>query len=386
MTVKAGMIVTVVFISSCTGVRSVQLTPPTPIPPGVIWGYGVEKIRDTPDRSRQSAYLKAMDDLLTRGPVVVSKTVQDHTTVLDVKSASRTMESTFRLRASRMLQPSFMDTGVEDGFIWVLVGTTQDDIERGWQQFVEWRAQKIEQAQRLFDDARGLQRMTLLKSSLALLEEAGAADDGGMLYYQVKAALGELENLQKQLRILVDTGQLAAAERTLDQSLRLGLDQAACEPFKIEIEDRRRQAAQLIAAADAFFRDEQYKEAYERYLHAQRLDRDNPQLPAKLAMADRYHRTARAQTIQSVIGVIGPSTTRVLTEYLSYKQEKEKRRRAEVEKAAADAKKKEEKEKKESKETVKAEAERNQEPPAEPPPDNVEERDRAVSREETARP
>ena len=143
MSVRAGLIVTALLVSSCTGVRSVQLTPPTPVPPGLICGYGVERIRDNPDRSRQSAYLKAMDDLLTRGPVVVSKTVQDRTTVLDLKSASRTMESSFRLRASRMLQPSFMDTGVEDGFLWVLVGTTEEDIERGWQQFVQWRAQKL---------------------------------------------------------------------------------------------------------------------------------------------------------------------------------------------------------------------------------------------------
>jgi hypothetical protein len=365
MTVKAGMIVAAVFISSCTGVRSVQLTPPTPVPPGLIWGYGVEKIRDMPDRSRQSAYLKAMDDLLTRGPVVVSKIVQDHTTVLDLKSASRTMESTFRLRASRMIQPGFMDTGVKDGFVWVLVGTTQQDIERGWQQFVEWRAQKIDQAQKLFDDAKGLQRMTLLKSSLALLEEAGAADDGGMLYYQVKATIAELENLQKQVRILVDSGQLVAAERMLDQ--------VDGEQFRIEIEDRRRQAAQLIAAGDALFRDEQYKEAYERYLHAQRLDRDNPQLPTKLAMADRYQRTARAQTIRSAAGVIGVSTTHVLSEYFSYKREQEKRKRAEAEKAAADAKKKEQKE---SKKIEKTEPEKGEEAPAELPPNNPEERDR----------
>src|SRR5712691_4153070 len=165
MTVKASMIAAAVFISSCAGVRSVQLRPPTPIPPGLTWGYGADKIRDTPDRSRQSAYLKAMDDLLTRGPVVVSKTVQDRTTVVNVRPATRTMESTFRLHASRMLQPSFMDTGIEDGFVWVLVGTTDEDIEHSWQQFVEWRAQKLEQAQKLFDDANGFQRTTLLKAS-----------------------------------------------------------------------------------------------------------------------------------------------------------------------------------------------------------------------------
>jgi hypothetical protein len=167
------------------------------------------------------------------------------------------------------------------------------------------------------------------------------------------------------VRILVDSGQLVAAERMLDQ--------VDGEQFRIEIEDRRRQAAQLIAAGDALFRDEQYKEACERYLHAQRLDRDNPQLPTKLAMADRYQRTARAQTIRSAAGVIGVSTTHVLSEYFSYKREQEKRKRAEAEKAAADAKKKEQKE---SKKIEKTEPEKGEEAPAELPPNNPEERDR----------
>jgi tetratricopeptide (TPR) repeat protein len=379
MSVKAGILVTALLLSSCTGVRSVQLTPPTPVPPGLIWGYGVEKIRDNPDRNRQSAYLKAIDDLLTRGPVVVSKTVQDHTTVLDAKSATRTMESTFRLRASRMLQPSFMDTGVEDGFVWVLVGTMEADIERGWQQFVEWRTQKIEQAQKLYQDAKGPERVALLKAALEMLEEAGAGDDPGMLYYQVKTAIetentriAELETLQKQFRSLTESGQLVAAETALDHAQRLGLDQMSCEQFRMEIEDRRKQAAQWIAAGDDLFRDEQYKEALDRYQRAQQLDRDNPQLPTKLAMADRYHRTARSQTVRSAVGVIGVSATRALGEYFAYKREQEERKRAEAEKAAAEAKKKEEKEKKEREKAEKAEAKKTEPPPAAQPHGTVE--------------
>ncbi|PYS31178.1 MAG: hypothetical protein DMG11_02325 [Acidobacteria bacterium] len=351
MSVRAGLIVTALLVSSCTGVRSVQLTPPTPVPPGLICGYGVERIRDNPDRSHQSAFLKAMDDLLTRGPVVVSKTVQDRTTVLDLKSASRTMESSFRLRASRMLQPSFMDTGVEDGFVWVLVGTTEEDIERGWQQFVQWRAQKLKQAQKLFQDAKGPERLALLKAALEVLEEAGAADDPGMLYYQVKAAIetentriAELETLQKQFRSLTESGQLVAAEMALDNAQRLGLEQMACEQFRMEIEDHRKQAAQLIAAGDDLFRDEQYKEALDRYRRAQQLDRDNPQLPTKLAMADRYHRTARSQAVRSTVGLISVSATRAIGDYFAYKREQEERKHAEAEKAAAEAKQKQEKE------------------------------------------
>ena len=368
MRVKAGLIAAAVLVSSCTGVRSVQLAPPTPVPPGLTWGYGVEKIRDNAEYSRQSAYLKAIDDLLTRGPVVVSKTIQDHTTVLDVKSVSRTMESTFRLRAARMLHPSFMDAGVQDGFVWVLVGITDADIERGWQEFAEWRAQKIEQAQKLFDDAAVGQRIGLLKISLSLLDEAGAADDPGLLYYRVKGALdaeiariAELAKLQKQLKVFTDAGQLVSAEKTLEQALRLGLDQLASEQFKMEIEDRRKQGRQWIAAGDDLFHNEQYKEALDRYQRAQRLDRDNPQLPTKLAMADRYHRTARAETVRSSVGVIGVSATRVLGEYFAYKREQEQRKRAEAEKAAAEAKKKDEDEKREKKDIEKSETEKQEE-------------------------
>jgi hypothetical protein len=373
MAVKAGIVIAAVLLSSCTRVRSVQLAPPTPVPPGLIWGYGVEKVRDNPERGRQSAYLKAIDDLLMRGPVLVTKTVQDHTTVLDVKSSSRTMESTFRLRAYRVLQPSFMDTGFEDGFVWVLVGTTDADLERGWQQFLEWRNQKIEQAQKLFQDAKGQERLALLKTSYALLEEAGAADDPNMLYYQVKAALdseltriAELSRREKEFRILIDSGQLDAAETTLDQALRAGLDQAVYQQTKTQIMDHRDQAAQLIAAGDDLFRNEQYKEALHRYQQAQRLDRDNPQLPTKLAMAERYDSTARSEKRRATVGVIGVSATKVVTELIAYKREQERRKRAEAQTALEEAKKKDRKA--EEKTTVKAEEKKNDPPPVNPDP------------------
>jgi tetratricopeptide (TPR) repeat protein len=338
------------FLSSCAGVRPVQLQPPTTPPAGMVWGYGVEKLTGkNADRGRQSAYLRAMDDLLTRGPVVVSKIVHDQTTVVNLKAANRTMESTLRLRASRMLQPSFMQTGVEDGFVWVLVGTTEDDIERGLLQFAEWRSQKIEHAEKLFKEADGSERLSLLKASFALLEEAGAQDDPGMLYYQVKTALemeagriAQLERLQKDFRKLTDAGQLLAADTTLDQALKSGMDQPQYQQCKMEISDRRNQAAQLIASGDQLFHDQEYKAALERYQSAQKLDRDNSQLPAKMAMADRYHREARGQTTRAAVGIIVPAATRAVAEYFAYKREEERRKREEAERAAEEARREEE--------------------------------------------
>lgn len=338
---KAPFLLSSLLLLSCTGVRSVQLRPPAEPPPGLIWGYGAERLRDSPERGRQSAYLKAIDDLLMRGPVLVSKTVQDRTTVIDLKPASRTMEATFRLRASRLLQPSFMEAGVEDGFVWVLVGTTEDDIEKGWLQFVEWRREKIAQAERLYHEASGRDRVPLLRAAFALLEEAGAQDDPGLLYYEVKTALdaelrrvAELENLQKRSRSLIDSGELAAADQTLDQALRLGMDEMLYQQFKMEIVGHRSRAAGLIAAGDDLFRSEQYNEALDRYRQARRLDRDHPELPTKLAMAERYHRTARRETVRSAVNVVGWSATRVLGEYFRYKREQEARKKTEEAKKA----------------------------------------------------
>jgi hypothetical protein len=336
---RLSVVTLVLLLSSCTGVRSVQLRPPVSPPAGLISGYGVERITDRADRARDAAYLKAMDDLLTRSsPVLVSKTVEDQTTVLNAKSANRTLESTFRLRASRILQPSFMDSGLDHGFVWVLVGTTEDEIARGWQQFVEWRAQKLAQAQKLFQEARGTERLSYLRSSLALLDESGAADDPGMLYYEVKAALeaetariAELDKLQRNFHALVASGELAAAESALDGALRAGLDQATYQQRKMDLSDRRAQAAHLIEAGDDLVRDQQFNEALDRYHQAGKLDRDNPQLPAKISIAERYEREAHDRKVQATVGTIIPAATRVADEYFAYKREQERRKRAEAE-------------------------------------------------------
>src|SRR5262249_8226334 len=172
---KAFVFAAVLFVSSCSGVRSVQISPPISAPPGLVTGYGVEKIFGRPDKARQSAYLKAFDDLLTHSAPVVG-------------AADRVLESTFRLRAAMLLQPSFKQTGLDHGFVWILLAATEDDIERGWRQFLVWRAERIDEALSLFNEAKGSERAELLKASLALLENAGVADDSSTLYDQVKAA------------------------------------------------------------------------------------------------------------------------------------------------------------------------------------------------------
>lgn len=344
MKARQSILVGLLLLTSCTGVRSVQLRPPTPAPPGFLWGYGVEKVGKDAGFARQSAHMKAIADLLTRGPVLISKTVDDRTSVLNMKSATRTMESSFRLRASQMLQPSYIDSGVEDGFMWVLVGTTEEDIERGWQQFLEWRSRKIEHAQTLLQTAVGPDRLPILQTAFAILEEAGAQDDPSLVFYRVKAALdaeisrvAQLEDAQKRFRASLHAGRLAAADQALNEALASGLDQTSYQRFQLDLRDRRTQAAHLIAAGDALFHDQKYKEAFVRYQEAERIERDNPHLPAKLAMADRYHRTARGQTIRSTVTMVGWGATRILGEYLEYKKEEEARKRAEAEEAAEKA-------------------------------------------------
>jgi tetratricopeptide (TPR) repeat protein len=340
----------------------------------MVWGYGVEKIRDNPDGGRQSAYLKAIDDLLTRGPVFVSRTVQDNTSVINLKSASRTMHSTFRLRASGVIQPSFMETGATDGFIWVLIGATDSDIERGWSQFFEWRAERIAQASRLYKEASGAERISLLQASMNMLEDAGAQEDPGLLFYEVKSALdselrraAELDSLQKRFRELTDSGQLVSAEQTLDEALRLGMPQLVYQQFKLEILDRRSRASALIGAGDDCFHGEQYREALEHYQEARRLDRDNPQLPTKLAMADRYHRAARGNTIRATVNVVGSSASRAIGAYFNYKREEERRKRVEAEAEAAKVKKEDSKEEKKVEQKVEIPVSTEPSPPQELP-------------------
>jgi hypothetical protein len=110
----------------------------------------------------------------------------------------------------------------------------------------------------------------------------------------------------------------------------------------MEVSERRKQASQLIASGDALFHDQQFKEALERYKSAQKLDRDNPQLPAKLEMADRYHREARSQATRAAVGIIVPAATRAVSEYFAYKAEQERRKREEAERAAEEARREEE--------------------------------------------
>lgn len=326
--------------------RSVQVQPPTSVPSGMVSGYGVEKISGNPERARQAAYLRAMDDLLTHsGPVVVSKTVQDQITVIDLKPASHTLESTFRLRASRMLQPSFERSGIDHGFVWVLLGTTEEEIQRGWQQFVAWRAERVDQATKLFQEAKGPERVELLKASLSLLEDAGAAEDPGMLYYQVKAAIDtelaritQLERFQREFRALTDNGQLVAAQAAVEQAQRAGLDQASYEKCMMELSDRRTQAMQLILAGDDLFREEHYKEARARYERARKIDQDNDLVANKIATVDRYEHEARARNVRETVGVVVPAATRTLTEYFEFKREEERRKREEAERAAQEEK------------------------------------------------
>ena len=349
---RASIIAGCVLVSACTGVRSVQVQPPIPVPPGLISGYGVEKIAGNPERARQAAYLKAMDDLLTHsGPVLVTKTVQDQTTVVDARSANRVLESTFRLRASRMLQPRFKDTGVDHGFVWVLLATTEDEIERGWQQFVIWRAEHIDQAQKLFQEAKGSQRVPLLKAALALLEDAGAADDPGMLYYQVKSALDmelaraqQLETFQKDFRSLTDSGQLDAAETALNQAQLAGLDQSAYQKCASELTERRAQARHLIDEGDEFMRNDHYKEARSRYERAGRIDRNNSLVAGKIAMADRFEREAHSRNVRDTLTFVVPAAVKVASEYFEFKREEEQRKREEAERAAEAARRRQQEE------------------------------------------
>jgi tetratricopeptide (TPR) repeat protein len=325
----------------------------------------VEKISGNPDRARQAAYLKAMDDLLTRGgPVVVSKTVQDQTTVVDVKRANRVLESTFKLRASRLLQPGFERNGIDHGYAWVLLATTEDDIERGWQEFVAWRAERMEQAQKLFEQAKGPERVQLLKASLSLLEDAGAVEDPGMLYYQVKAALdvetartAQLDKFQKDFRIFVANGQLAAAEATLEEAQRSGLQPATYEKCAAELSQRRAEAMQHIQAGDDLLREEHYKEARVRYEQARKIDRDNSLIAGKIEMADRFERESRGRNVRATVGFVAPIAVQTIGEYLEFKREQEQRKREEEERKREEAERA-------------AEEERNRQRQQPPPPPN----------------
>ena len=319
------------LVVSCAGVRPVQLQPPTATPPGLRWGYGVEKIRRNPELARRRAYLSAVDDLITRsGPLVVSKVVYDRTSVVDDHSARRNMESTFRLRASSIIEPRYLDSGTEDGFSWALVATTEADIERGWHEFLSWRQARIDEALELYEAAAGPTRLGFLQASLRILDEVGARDDAGFNYYRVKTALdselariAELESLRKQVREFLASGQLVAADKTLDRGLHSGLSAPDYESLKYQIVNQRVRAMSMAQAGDALYAEGRYKEALKRYGEARRLDVDHPAIAGKIAMAEASHRTARSESRRRWIGFIGFTASRTIGEYFEHKRDEE---------------------------------------------------------------
>ena len=319
------------LLTSCAGIRPVQLGPPTDVPAGLTWGYGVEKIRGKPDDARRAAHLKAVDDLLSRGPLVVSKTVRGTTSVVDARSVNRTMESSFRLRASNIIQPRFLRAGVEDGFSWVLIGTTELDIERGWEEFLSWRASKIGEALTLFEGATGPDRLALLQAAMFILDDVGAADDPDLSYFRVKTALdsevsrlADLEQMRSRVQEALGAGRLLAADRTLDNALRTGLLPSEYESLKYQIEDQRVRATSIVLAGDSLYSGGRYKEALRRYGDAERLNVDHRGLAAKMATAEASHRQARSQTTIRALGIVGGTVSRVLGEYFRSKREGER--------------------------------------------------------------
>jgi tetratricopeptide (TPR) repeat protein len=325
------------LLTACTGMKAVQLHPPIAPPDGIEWGYGTAKLQGKDvERVRQAAYSKAINDLLTRGPVP--------------QSYSPAIESAFRLHAPELLQPSFTKSGTQDGYLWILVGASADETEQGWQRFLGWRADKIAQAERLYDDARGVNRAPLLKESFSMLNEAAAQDDAGVLYYEVKAAMDRevqrvtnLEQTQSQFHAFVNSGHLAAAEEALDRALDLGLETPLYVQYKTEVSDRRKQCTDTMLSGDALARNEQYDAARTKYEEALQLDRDNPLLATRIASLDQQekgeHKDAAARVSVSAVGV---GVTKIINSFLDHKRE-EKRKREEEKKKEAEQKEAEKK-------------------------------------------
>ena len=315
--------------ASCAGLRPIQLQPPFVVPDHLAWGYGVERVSGRPDQSRRKAYVKAVDDLLSRGPLIVSKVVRD-STLVNASSSTRTMESTFRLRASGILQPSFVRNGFEDGFSWVVVGARAEDIERGWQQFLAWREERIEEAALLSEQAEGPDRMGFLEAALQILGEAGAQIEPGLIYHRVRIALeaersriAELGTMRQEVVRPLASGRLLAAEGTLARALSFGLPGADYEFLIYRIEDRRGRAASFVRAGDTLYGRRQYKEALQKYEAARILDNDHPGLVGKITEAESSHRMARSQTTRRTLGIIGGTVRGVLGEYFRSKREEE---------------------------------------------------------------
>ena len=338
MTQRFVLAAAVLLVSSCSGIRAVQLRPPVSAPMDLVSGYGVEKISGNPERARQIAYRKAMDDLMTRsGPV-------------DGIPNQPILQEIFRQRAPRLFQPAFERTGNDHGFIWVLVATSNEDLERGWQQFVAWRAERIDQAQKLFEQAKGgSERPRLLKTALSVLDDAGVADDVSFDYQQIQSTLAaelvraaQLEKFEKEFRALTDNGQLAAAETILEEAQRVGLDPPAYQRCISELSGRRAQAMQLIGIGDELLHNERFKEARVRYEQARKIDHDNSLVAGKIAMADQFAREARARAIRETVGFVLPIAVKTIGDYFEFKREEEIRKREEAEREAAEARRREE--------------------------------------------
>lgn len=329
-TYLTAMCVSLLISASCARIHPIQLAPPVEVPAGLVWGYGVEPIDGRPDEARRAAYLDAVDDLLSHGPVIVSSTVEDRTRA-DQDSSSRTIETTFRLRAASVLEPRFVRDGFEDGFYWVVVGARESDIERGWEEFLAWRDTRIEEARVLFEQADagngptpGLNRLGLLEASLQILEEAGAEMVPGLLYHRVRIALDEaheqvvrLDRSRTEIDGLISSGELVAAERVLADAMVFGLSINEYESYSFLIADRRSQAEAQVSAGDTLYRGGQFKEAIDRYEFARVLDTGYPGLASRSARAESAHRAARARTTSRAFGVIGS----VVGEYFRWQRE-----------------------------------------------------------------
>jgi hypothetical protein len=134
-----------------------------------------------------------------------------------------------------------------------------------------------------------------------------------------------LENFEKEFRTLTNKGQLAAAETTLEEALRAGLDQPIYQRCITELTERRAQAMRLIEIGDELLRNEHFKEARARYEQARKIDRDNTLIPGKIAMADQFHREARARNIRTTLAFVVPVAMKTLGEYLEFKREEAER-------------------------------------------------------------
>jgi hypothetical protein len=214
-----------------------------------------------------------------------------------------------------------------------LLGTTEEDIARGWEQFVAWRTERIEEAQKLFQAATGAERVQLLKASLSMLDEAGAGDDSGLLYSQVKAALDaevtrieQLDRFQKDFRRLTDNGLLTGAEASLEDAQHAGLDYASYQRCIMELSERRSQADKLIEDGDTLLKADRFKEARVRYEKAGKIDRDNPLAKSRIEMATRFERETRSRHLRETLSFVIPVATQTVEEYFELKREQERRK------------------------------------------------------------